>query len=62
MKVKWTDFGEVPLHDKVIRVVDIELHTLEDCLDDVLLSFMTAEEVFGDIWKGDLKGRCSMTE
>ena len=39
--MKWTDFGDVPLHDKVIRVVDIELHTLEDCLDDVLLSFMT---------------------
>ena len=39
--MKWADFGEVPLHDKVIRVADIELHTLEDCLDDVLLSFMT---------------------
>ena len=39
--MKRTDFGDAPLHDKVIRVVDIELHTLEDCLDDVLLSFMT---------------------
>jgi hypothetical protein len=39
--VKGTDFGDAPLHDKEVRVVDIELHTLEDCLDDVLLSFMT---------------------
>ena len=39
--MKRTDFGDVPLHDKVIRVLDIELHTLEDCLDDVLLGFMT---------------------
>jgi hypothetical protein len=47
--VKWRDFGDAPLHDWVVRVVGIELHTLEDCLDDVLLSLMTAEEVFGDI-------------
>ena len=39
--MKRTDFGDAPLHDKVIRVVDIELHTLEDCLDDALPSFMT---------------------
>jgi hypothetical protein len=35
------DFGDAALHDKEIRVVDIELHALEDCLDDVLLSFVT---------------------
>jgi hypothetical protein len=39
--VKRRDFGDVSLHDKEVRVVDIELHTWEDCLDDVLLSFMT---------------------
>ena len=39
--MKGTDFGNAPLHDKKVRVVDIELHTLEDCLDDVLLSFVT---------------------
>ena len=39
--MKRTDFGDAPSHDKKVRVIDIELHTLEDCLDDVLLSFMT---------------------
>jgi hypothetical protein len=39
--VKGTDFGDAPLHDKEVRVVNIELHTLEDCLDNVLLSFVT---------------------
>ena len=40
--MKRTDFGDAPLHDKEVRVIDIELHTLEGCLDDVLLSFITA--------------------
>ena len=40
--MKWRDFDDAPLHDRVVRVVGIELHTLEDCLDDILLSFMTA--------------------
>jgi hypothetical protein len=40
-RLEGTDFGDAALHDKEIRVVDIELHALEDCLDDVLLSFVT---------------------
>ena len=39
-KVK-RDFGDAPLHDKEVRVVGIELHTLEDYLNEVLLSFVT---------------------
>ena len=35
------DFCDAPVHDKEVRVVGIELHTVEDCLDDVLLSFVT---------------------
>jgi hypothetical protein len=33
-------FGDTALHDQEVRVVDIELHALEDGLDDVLLSLV----------------------
>ena len=33
-------FGDTALHDQEIRVIDVELHTLKDGLDDVLLSFV----------------------
>ena len=31
------NFGDTALHDQEIRVIDVQLHTLEDGLDDVLL-------------------------
>jgi hypothetical protein len=34
------NFGDTALHDQEIRVVDVELHALEDGLDDVLLSLV----------------------
>jgi hypothetical protein len=39
--VVWTDLGDTALHDKEIRVIDIELHALKDGLDDVLLCLVT---------------------
>jgi len=35
-----TNFGDTTLHDQEVRVVDVELHTLKDGLDDVLLSLV----------------------
>jgi hypothetical protein len=34
------NFGDTALHDQEIRVVDIELHTLKDGLDDILLGLV----------------------
>ena len=34
------NFGDTALHDQEVRVVDVKLHTLEDSLDDVLLSLV----------------------
>ena len=34
------NFGDTALHDQEIRVVDVELHTLKDGLDNVLLCLM----------------------
>jgi hypothetical protein len=42
------------LHDQEVWVVDVQLHALEDGLNDILLSFVAIQEVFGDIWKSDL--------
>ena len=38
-----TDFGDATLHDEEVRVVDIELDTLEDGLDDILLGLVTIQ-------------------
>jgi len=35
-------------------VIDVELDTLEDSLDDILLGSVAVEKVFGDIGEGDL--------
>jgi len=53
-----TNFGDTALHDQEIRVVDVELHALEDGLNDVLLGLVTIQKIFGDIRKSDL-ARCS---
>jgi hypothetical protein len=34
------NFSDTTLHDQEVGVVDIELHTLKDGLDDVLLSLV----------------------
>jgi len=34
------NFGDTTLHDQEVGVVDVELDTLEDGLDDVLLSLV----------------------
>jgi hypothetical protein len=42
------------LHDQEIWVIDVELDTLEDSLDDILLGFVTVQKVFGDIGESNL--------
>jgi hypothetical protein len=42
------------LHDQEIWIIDVELDTLEDSLDDILLGFVTVQKVFGDIGESDL--------
>jgi hypothetical protein len=38
--MKDTYFGDTALHDQEIRIVDVELHALENSLDNVLLSLV----------------------
>jgi hypothetical protein len=49
-----SNFGDTTLHDQEIRVIDVELDTLEDGLNDILLGFVTIQKVFGDIGESDL--------
>lgn len=44
------NFGDT----KEIWVIDVELDTLEDILNDILLSFVTVERRFGDIGESNL--------
>lgn len=41
-----THFGDSPLHNQEVRVVDVQLHALEECLDTVLLRLMSIQKVF----------------
>lgn len=48
------NFGDTTLHDQEIWVIDIELDTLKDGLNDILLGFVTIQKVFRDIRESDL--------
>ena len=37
------DFGDATLHDEEVRIVDVELHALEDGLDNILLGFVAIQ-------------------
>ena len=43
---KPTHLRNTTLHDQEIRIVDIELDTLEQCLDSVLCGLVAIEKVF----------------
>lgn len=49
-----TDLGDTSLHNEEVRVVDVELYTLEERLNTRLLAFVAIEKILVDIWKGDL--------
>ena len=50
------NFSDTTLHDQEIWVIDVNLDTLEDSLDDILLGFVTVYKVFEDIGESDLMG------
>lgn len=56
MKVAgWSYLRDPALHDEEIWIVNIQLYTLEQGLNGVLLRFVTIEEVLGYIWKRNLR-------
>jgi hypothetical protein len=51
----WSYLRDPALHDEEIWIVNIQLYTLEQGLNGVLLRFVTIEEVLGYIWKRNLR-------
>ena len=47
------NFGDMASHDQEIRAVDVDLHALEDGLDDVSLGLMPFKRYL-EIWECDL--------
>lgn len=48
------NFSDAALHNDKVGIIDVELNGLEEAKHSLLLDFMPVEDVFGDVWEGNL--------